>query len=132
MKEEKLSRKNFITLAMRFGVTMAGGALLLAGCNSNGPDNTKNLPVQSDSSLQGSETAAQPASCNDVSGLTAEEVNKRKSLGFVEQAPSEDVRCEVCKLYLPPSEGESCGSCSLFKGFVDKGASCTYFAPLEA
>lgn len=72
-----------------------------------------------------------PASCNDVTGLSKEDIEKRKSLGYVEQAPSPDMECKICKLYLPPAEGVKCGNCSLFKGYVDELASCTYFAPLD-
>lgn len=74
----------------------------------------------------------QPENCNDLSSLSAEEVDKRTKLGYVDHSPSPDMRCEICKLYLPPAEGAKCGGCSLFQGPVDIGASCTYFAPLDA
>lgn len=124
---EQLSRKKFISKCAVYAGAFIGGALLLNSCKS---DDSK--PSDAANSANKPKSMVVPEHCNDVSGLSSDEVEKRKSLGYVEQAPSPDMRCDVCKLYLPPAEGAKCGTCSLFKGPVDVAASCTYFAPLDA
>lgn len=96
---------------------LIGGAFIFSGCGngSKKPDTKKEH---------------KPTSCSDLTGVSPEEIEKRKKLGYVEKSPIADSTCGSCKLYLPPGEGESCGSCSLFKGPVEEGGYCTYFAPL--
>lgn len=72
-----------------------------------------------------------PASCSDVSGISKEEQEKRKKLGYVSVSPIAENKCSVCKLYLPPAKAGECGGCSLFKGPVEPDGYCTYFAPLD-
>lgn len=67
--------------------------------------------------------------CEDLTGLSEEELEKRKSLGYEEVTPVSDNRCDNCQLYLPPTEKRKCGGCQLFKGPVKAGAYCTYWAP---
>jgi hypothetical protein len=67
--------------------------------------------------------------CFDYSGLGEEDLKKRKSLGFVEKAPTENKHCGNCNLWLPAKQGEQCGRCQLFKGPVPAEAYCTYWAP---
>lgn len=123
---EQLSRKKFISKCAGYAGAFVGGVFLLHGCKSD-----DNKPADAAKSGSGAKSMVEPEHCNDVSNLSSEEVEKRKSLGYVEQASSPDMRCDVCKLYFPPAEGAKCGTCSLFKGPVDVGASCTYFAPLD-
>ena len=67
--------------------------------------------------------------CLDYSELSREDLEKRKSLGYVEKAPAEDKQCGNCNLWLPPKTGEQCGLCQLFKGPVPSEAYCVYWAP---
>lgn len=125
---ENLSRKKFISKCAGYAGAFIGGAFLLNSCKSD-----EGKPVNG--AAEGGEqpkSMVQPESCNDLSGVSAEEIDKRKKLGYVDHSPSPDMKCEICKLYLPPSGGAKCGGCSLFKGPVDVNASCTYFAPLDA
>lgn len=127
MSKENLSRKKFIAQCAGYAGAFIGGTFLLNSCKG---DDKK--PAETPAAGEQPKSMVEPQSCNDVSGLSAEEVDKRKKLGYVEQSPSPDMKCEVCKLYLPPADGAKCGGCSLFKGPVDVNASCTYFAPLDA
>ncbi len=104
--------------------------LLLAGCNDANDQSSKGARPEPAGSTSGTENG-NPADCNDLRGVSQAEIDKRKKLGYVKEAPSPDVRCEVCKLYLPADAGKNCGGCSLFKGPVAAIASCTYFAPLS-
>ena len=67
--------------------------------------------------------------CFDYSELNDEDLAKRKSLGYVEKAPTENKHCGNCNLWLPPQQKEQCGRCQLFKGPVPAEAYCTYWAP---
>jgi hypothetical protein len=91
------------------------GALIVAGISSC---ETKEKKVS---------TSTNP--CLDYSDLSEEDLKKRKSLGFVEKAPTENKHCGNCNLYLPAQQGEQCGRCQLFKGPVPPEAYCTYWAP---
>ena len=42
--------------------------------------------------------------CGDLTGLSEEEIAKRKSLGYEEKSPLEEDKCDNCQLYLPPTE----------------------------
>lgn len=122
---EQFDRRKFL---LRCGILAGSCFLLLAGCNDRGDRTTKGR----EEAEKGMDTVANnPSDCNDLRGVSEAELDKRKKLGYVKEAPGPDVRCEVCKLYLPADADKKCGSCSLFKGPVATGASCTYFAPLS-
>lgn len=67
--------------------------------------------------------------CNDYSKVSASEIKKRESLGYVESTPIPDKHCSNCQLYIPAKEGQNCGGCILFKGPVFEEGYCTYWAP---
>lgn len=124
---EQFNRKKFL---LKCGILGGGGLLLLAGCSDGSEPGSKN--PEGEAGTKPTDTVGNnPADCNDLRGVSQAEIDKRQKLGYVKEAPSPDVRCEICKLYLPADAGKKCGSCSLFKGPVATGASCTYFAPLS-
>lgn len=104
------TRREFIKSSLSISSVLFGSSLLLSHCKS---DKKKS-----------------PASCNDLSDVSREEQEKRKKLGYVAATPIPDNKCSVCKLYLPAAKAGDCGGCSLFKGPVEAGGYCTYFAPL--
>jgi hypothetical protein len=122
---EQSSRKQFLKQCGAFTASFVGG-IFLAACGGG----TQKQPEEKSDGKKAGAGEPNPTDCNDLGALSQAELDKRKSLGYVKEAPGPDTRCEVCKLYLPPSEGRHCGNCSLFKGPVDTNASCTYFAPL--
>ena len=103
---------------MGLGALLAGNAWLFS-CGNAGksPDAEDKKPA--------------PTSCRDLTGISAEEIEKRKKLGYVDESPIADNKCNNCKLYLPPGSEGGCGSCTLFKGPVEAEGYCTYYAPLE-
>ncbi|NII28458.1 high-potential iron-sulfur protein [Pseudoflavitalea sp. X16] len=105
------TRRQFIKSTLGIGSLALGSALLLSRCKSKKKTSS--------------------ASCNDVSGVSKEEQEKRKKLGYVAVTPVADSKCSTCKLYLPPAQTGDCGHCALFKGPVEAGGYCTYFAPLS-
>lgn len=113
------TRRHFIKNALGLSSLLLGGAFFIGSCG-NGEKAAKDTGK-----------SHKPTSCSDLSGISEEEIEKRKRLGYVEETPIPDNRCGNCKLYLPPGEGESCGTCSLFKGPVEENGYCTYYAPLS-
>ncbi|HYH57204.1 MAG TPA: high-potential iron-sulfur protein [Anseongella sp.] len=115
------SRRKFIRGALFSGPVLLGTGLiagLAAGACGRGKK-TENA--------EGDSTPVN--SCEDFSGVSQEELEKRKNLGYVEESPIPDNQCQNCNLWLPPAEGKECGGCTLFKGPVYASAYCTYWAP---
>lgn len=69
--------------------------------------------------------------CDDLTGVTPSEVEKRKKFAYGTTSPIPDSRCGNCKLFLPAGAGKACGGCLLFKGPVRETGYCTYWAPIE-
>ena len=71
---------------------------------------------------------ASNAVCYDPSELPLNLKNRRKALGFVEQAPDAKRRCGLCAFF--QAKDSDCGSCQLLSGgFVTAKGVCNSFAP---
>ena len=113
------TRRDFIRNAIGMSGLLLGGSFFISRCGN---------PKQP---AKDAGESKKPVSCSDLSGVSPEEIEKRKRLGYVDETPISDSNCGNCKLYLPPGKGESCGSCSLFKGPVEVNGYCTYYAPVS-
>jgi hypothetical protein len=69
--------------------------------------------------------------CDDLTGVSAEDLDKRKKLAYVIKSPIPDSHCSNCALHLPPAKGKTCGGCLLFKGPVRDEGYCAYWAPVN-
>jgi hypothetical protein len=110
------SRRRFI---VRCGSLATMGLLAVTGCGK------KNDPKAEDDPAGESSVS----SCDDLKGVSENDLALRKKLGYVEKSPIADNQCLNCNLFLPPKEGQNCGGCMLFKGPVFTDAYCTYWAP---
>lgn len=110
------SRRKFIFASLSASTVLLGAGLL-HGCDA------KNDAQEEEGST------ASVDSCDDLSGVSEAELEKRQKFGYVRETPIPESRCDNCNLYLPPAEGQACGGCMLFKGPVFPGAYCTYWAP---
>jgi len=63
--------------------------------------------------------------CSDTSGLSAAEIQVRKSLQYVAQTNDASKNCANCNLYKAPIESGGCGTYTLLKGPVAAGGNCT-------
>lgn len=75
----------------------------------------------------GTEALVDP--CDDLSGVSQNDIDLRQKLGYVNESPIEDNKCDNCNLFLPSSSNQKCGGCMLFKGPVYAAGYCTYWAP---
>ena len=109
----KNTRRQFIHTC----IGLVSGGLILNSCGSS---ETKN---------QKEEEAFTGDPCENMTGITEEELAKRNQLGYVDKTPIPESRCDNCQLYIPSEEEGGCGACLLFKGPVLDKAYCTYWAP---
>lgn len=141
MKESNCSRRKFISQSIYLGATFLGGALLLGSSSipavakdKTGSGAQKDPEAILDEELKPAyqdtiKKVKDP--CDDMTGVSAEELAKRKKLAYVNKSPIEDNHCGNCALYLIPAKGKACGGCALFKGPVRSEGYCAYWAPIN-
>lgn len=102
MKKDLLTRRE----ALRGGLSIAAGAagLMVLGCDK------KEL------------------SCTDTAGLSAQELQTRSSLGYVDVTPDPAKPCETCQFYVAAAP-DKCGGCSVVKGPIHPRGYCKSWAP---
>ena len=126
MEEQKYSRRRFISKYILAGSVAIGTGVLIAGSSVN------SMAKEGDSNQQPkTPQPAQKNPCDDLTGVSAEEVAKRKKLAYVNKTPIPDSHCSNCALYLPPAKDKPCGGCMLFKGPVRAEGYCAYWAPIN-
>jgi len=126
MEKQKFSRRRFISKYILAGSVTLGTGILIAGSSVMG------MAKEGDSQQQ--PKTPQPVKknpCDDLTGVSTEEVAKRKKLAYVNDTPIPDNHCSNCALYLPPAKDKPCGGCMLFKGPVRAEGYCAYWAPIN-
>jgi hypothetical protein len=142
--KNKYSRREFIGKYFYTSSIILGGGVLLGctslksvandipesppvGSASTGQDTIKNSRAPAP---QSQIEAQQKNPCDDLTGISAEEIEKRKKLAYVTKTPIPDSHCSNCTLYIPPAKDKPCGGCMLFKGPVRPEGYCAYWAPI--
>lgn len=116
MPYSSLSRRKFILRLIGIGATPLAVSSFLS-CD-------RKTAVEKES---GTEALVDP--CDDLSGVSQNDIALRQKLGYVKESPIEDNKCNNCNLFLPSASNEKCGGCMLFKGPVYATGYCTYWAP---
>ena len=114
---QKHSRRDFFSGCLHRTVPFLWLAMLSLGCKTATDKNSEEYKPDS---------PADP--CNDFLSVSEEDLTKRKKLGYVKQSPIEDMTCNNCNYWILPKNGKPCGGCMLFKGPIEPGAYCTYWA----
>lgn len=65
--------------------------------------------------------------CNDVTGLNADESNVRTKAAYLEKSPDPAKRCDACAHYIAAPEGSACGTCRVIKGPIAPGGTSSLF-----
>lgn len=126
MEEQKYSRRRFIGKYILASSVAIGTGILVAGSS------VSKMAKEGDSNQQPkAPQSAQKNPCDDLTGVSAEEVAKRKKLAYVNKTPIPDSHCSNCALYLPAAKDKPCGGCMLFKGPVRAEGYCAYWAPIN-
>ncbi len=123
MKNQDISRRNFLLkMSAASGVSL-GMAGILTGCGGGGESETADLEPVAETPV-----VAEEVSCTDVSGLTESEASMRDALSYVDTSTEEGKTCANCALYTVAADGENCGGCTLLKGPIHPEGYCISWA----
>lgn len=111
------SRRKFIHKCIGANAFLLSGGLIFSACKSDKSKEEK------------TEEAFSGDPCENMTGLSESDLEKRQQLGYVEKSPIPESVCNNCQLYIPSKTDKDCGGCMLFKGPVYAEAYCTYWAP---
>jgi hypothetical protein len=114
MDNKEYPRRQFINRCFASATMFLGGSLIFARCGSNNPVKEEKTQAKS----------GQP--CDDLSDVSAQELEKRQKFGYVNKSPDPDHFCDNCGLHIPPSD-KGCGGCMLFKGPVHPDGYCIQY-----
>jgi hypothetical protein len=141
MEENKYSRREFISKKLLTISVFAGGTLFFGlGSLASLAQQTKPAKKSAAKKTVAKKPAAKPAAtatppsnnpCDDMTGVPAADLEKRKQLAYVTKSPVPDKHCGNCALYLKPKPDTTCGNCALFKGPVRAEGACAYWAPIS-
>jgi hypothetical protein len=112
MEQKAYSRRKFIYRWLGPVMAVMGGAVLWSGCHGGDKSSGAN---------------SGPASCDDLSGVSEDEIAKRKQLGYVQNSTVPGSHCGNCSLYVPAEREGGIGKCLLFAGPVCATGYCTQY-----
>jgi hypothetical protein len=68
-----------------------------------------------------------PLVCEGLPGLTHDELLLRKTLLYVDVAPTPDKACLGCALFVAPLHADTCGGCKILHGAIHPNGTCKIF-----
>jgi len=137
--DHKYDRRGFLVRAGVYGVAgvvAAGSLATMAGCGGDktaekAAEDTGNTVTTGQETIAKAKEIADP--CNDVSGLTEQELITRTTFKYETVATDKTKLCNTCNFWEPELEGETCGGCTLIKGPIAALGSCiSWVAKVES
>lgn len=126
MEQKEYSRRKFIHQCAGSGAALLGAVFLLNSCGSNEKPGEPAPAANADKDTTAA--ADKPGDpCSDFNGVSAEELEKRKNLGYTDKSTVPGNSCGNCGLYIPPANDSECGRCLLFKGPVRAEGHCVQY-----
>ncbi|PVD53013.1 hypothetical protein DC498_06505 [Terrimonas sp.] len=125
-KVDMYDRRRFLKQGFGYISILAIGGVVWGACNS-GNVSKEQKPAANASEEPPEKVPASSDPC-DITALTEQDIKNRKALGYVEDTPIPEKTCDSCKLFIPANDIKQCGTCALFKGPVQPGGYCTYWA----
>jgi hypothetical protein len=119
MRYNNFSRRAFLRKCTGDATALWGSAFLVISCG------TGNQEVQDKE-----EKPVAPADpCTNFEGVSTDELEKRKKLGYVDKSQVPEASCSNCGLYIPFTDAGAgrCGKCLLFKGPVRAEGHCLQY-----
>lgn len=114
MDNNAYPRRDFINRCFSAAGMFLGGSLVFSRCGSN-------------NSVKEEKSQAKPGqACDDLSGVSPAELEKRQKFGYVSKSPDPDHFCDNCGLHIPPANS-GCGGCMLFQGPVHPDGYCIQY-----
>lgn len=117
-------RREFLNRLLVSGMALVAGGLSVTACG-NAEKGTSDAKKEGLPERFG-------GNCGDFSKMKEADFEARTKLGYVDESPAEDTQCQICNLWLPPRENETCGGCTLFTGPINPKGTCTYWAPRQS
>jgi High potential iron-sulfur protein len=68
-----------------------------------------------------------PLVCEGLPGLTADELQLRKTLQYADASPQPGKTCTNCTLFVAAKEPDTCGACKVLHGPVHPNGWCKIF-----
>ena len=109
-----MNRREFFTTFTQIGTLALLGLFTFLGCEKK----------------KNEEKAEIKDPCNDLRGVSDEEIALRKSYKYVEKTPFPEKNCKNCDFWIEPEEGKQCGGCDLFEGPIHANAYCDAWAEI--
>jgi hypothetical protein len=103
-----ITRRQLLRRTLAAGAAVAGAGYLI-GCDSKDDE----------------------LSCDDASGLSADEQQRRTALQYTDNSPKPDQHCDDCQFYEDRGAGQ-CGGCTIMPGPVHPKGWCASYAPKQS
>ncbi|MFK5973882.1 MAG: hypothetical protein QM485_11465 [Flavobacteriaceae bacterium] len=123
MANKDYSRRKFINRCFSIGSLFLGGVLFF---------NCRGKNESSSNESENKKQITSEDSCNGLTSVSAGEIKKRESLGYVTKSSVPDNICGNCSLFIPPKPNEECGRCILFRGPVHYDGHCVQWASITS
>jgi hypothetical protein len=122
--DEPMDRRTFICRASVAGLAAAGVMLGLTACGGG---------KKEESAPGASATASRPVAdpCNDLTGLTQDELATRTTFKYEAKASDPAKVCTTCNFYHKPVGDSPCGTCTLVKGPIEPGGGCVSWVAIQ-
>jgi hypothetical protein len=114
-----MKRKEFLQSILSLSLVGWGSQFLFSGCGGKNEDQVS------------TEKTSTKDPCEDLSGLTQEDLEVRENFEYVHQTPYPEKRCDNCSLWISPKEGEPCGGCQIINGPIKAEGYCTAWVAAE-
>jgi hypothetical protein len=72
----------------------------------------------------------QEFACDNVTGLSPEQIQIRTNLAYVDRSTNPKSTCRNCQHYVPPTSGAGCGTCKLMPGPTHPQGFCKIWVQL--
>ena len=133
MPDIRMARRIFLKQAGGAGLAICGLALGVTACGGDGGGNGAEggQAASAVKSAAGSGSAEKDRPCDDLSGLTAQEKQTRKTFAYESRSEDPAKYCDICNFWKKPPEGEICGGCTLVKGPIHPKGTCNSWAPIQ-
>lgn len=143
MKAKKQTRKEFLANASKLGAAAVIGGTWLSACGSSSSEQSENASQTEDDTSpvvqQEIEEEKEPVpteleadACDDLSGLTEQEIAMREQLQYVAQSEKEGQVCTNCRFWQPAEQEGTCGGCQLIKGPIHPNGWCASWVAMPA
>jgi len=142
MKAKKQSRKEFLSEAGKLSAAVVIGGTWLSACGSSSEQSGSASQQESDTSPVVQEeveeekepvpTELEANACDDLSGLTEQEIAMREQLQYVAQSEKEGQVCTNCRFWQPAEQEGTCGGCQLIKGPIHPNGWCASWVAMPA